>query len=159
MGDTRDACPNSHGPCPAGSRPTLLSPVGVKVQRPCPSQEARLCLRGVESEGGLICLFVCLWRRSLCALKSPLESKGQASPSGEVVFVLLCKLEFSRGSHQNIWALKMKTLPTTWAAGVKTALCKSRQDGMQLPGTHDPPQFLEGLASLEPSAHGARLFW
>ena len=59
MGDTRDACTNSHGPCPAGSRPTLPSPVGVKVQRPCPSQEARLCLRGGELEGGLICLFVC----------------------------------------------------------------------------------------------------
>ena len=104
-------------------------------------------------------LFVCLWRRSLCALKSPLESKGQTSPLGEVVFVLLCKLEFSCGSHQNIWALKMKTLPTNWATGVKTALCKSRQDGMQLPGARDPPQFLEGLASHEPSAHGARLFW
>lgn len=131
-GDTQDACPNSHGPCPAGSRPSLPPPVGVKVQRPCPSQEAGLCPRGGEPEGGrFVCLFVCLWRRSLCALKSPLESRGQTSPSGEVVFVLLCKLEFSCGSHQNIWPLKMKTLPKNWATGVKTALSKSRQDGIQ----------------------------
>lgn len=142
-------------PLPRGiqAKPAVAS--GGEGAEALPQPGGRALSAGRRARKRQICLFVCLWRRSLCALKSPLESKGQTSPSGEVVFVLLYKLEFSCGSHHNIWPLKMKTLPKNWATGVKTALSKSRQDGIQL---QRRPQFLEGLASGEPSARGTRLF-
>lgn len=89
-------------PLPRGIQAKLAVASGGEGAEALPQPGGRALSAGRRAGRRQICLFVCLWRRSLCALKSPLESRGQTSPSGEVVFVLLCKLEFSCGSHQNI---------------------------------------------------------
>lgn len=65
-----------------------------------PRREACLLLRFVGRRAGGRLLSVCLWRRSLCALRSPLTPGDKPGPSGGMIFVLLYKLESKCRSHQ-----------------------------------------------------------
>lgn len=105
MGDTQDACPNSHGPCPAGSRPSLPSPVRMKVQRPCPSQEAGLCLQ--EASRKEADLFVCLFVEevTVCPQK-PARVQGTNQSLGRGCFCFVVQIRVQLWKSPKYMALE-----------------------------------------------------
>lgn len=56
---------------------------------PAPPGADALCWKASRKEAAL---FVCLWRRSLCALKNPLDSTGQAGSLGRDCFCFIVQI-------------------------------------------------------------------
>ena len=77
------------------------------------------------------------------ALKSPLGSKAQASPSGGVIFVLLCKLE-PKWKLPKYIVLEIRTLKLSWVKGEKRTLSKNVMK-FNSRGAGDPSHIGEGL--------------
>lgn len=71
--------------------------VGVGVQISSPRQgglacQRALCFVGRRAGRKEAALFVCLWRTSLCALESPLDSGGQAGSLGRDCFCFIVQI-------------------------------------------------------------------